>query len=164
MGQAECARFIVDRNVPLKKLLTHRFKLDEADQAYRLFDTQTTGAAFTIGGPCCPGCEAAMTPPGAAQFLAATPTAEGANLKQMGLFQLPIQPMAREVRSRMVLTRVHGVLSAHSRVSVGRSERVPQPALLPVGGQVPARVIRRRSAPFIAAQAAVHARATFSRS
>ena len=43
MGQAECARFIVDKKVPLKKLLTHRFKLDEADQAYKLFDTQTTG-------------------------------------------------------------------------------------------------------------------------
>src|SRR5436309_6579665 len=43
MGQAECARFIVDKRVPLKKLLTHRFKLDEADRAYKLFDTQTTG-------------------------------------------------------------------------------------------------------------------------
>jgi threonine dehydrogenase-like Zn-dependent dehydrogenase len=29
--------------VPLKRLLTHRFKLDEAAEAYRLFDTQTTG-------------------------------------------------------------------------------------------------------------------------
>jgi threonine dehydrogenase-like Zn-dependent dehydrogenase len=43
MGQAECARFIADRKVPLKRLLTHRFKLDEAADAYRLFDTQTTG-------------------------------------------------------------------------------------------------------------------------
>jgi L-iditol 2-dehydrogenase len=48
MGQAECARFIVDRKVPLKKLLTHRFKLDEADQAYRLFDTQTTGKGVFV--------------------------------------------------------------------------------------------------------------------
>jgi threonine dehydrogenase-like Zn-dependent dehydrogenase len=42
-GQAECARFIADRRIPLKRLLTHRFKLDEAAEAYRLFDTQTTG-------------------------------------------------------------------------------------------------------------------------
>lgn len=48
MGQAECARFVVDRKVPLKKLLTHRFKLDEADQAYRLFDTQTTGKGVFV--------------------------------------------------------------------------------------------------------------------
>jgi threonine dehydrogenase-like Zn-dependent dehydrogenase len=48
MGQAECARFIVDRKVPLKKLLTHRFKLDEADQAYKLFDTQTTGKGVFV--------------------------------------------------------------------------------------------------------------------
>jgi threonine dehydrogenase-like Zn-dependent dehydrogenase len=38
----------VDRKVPLKKLLTHRFKLDEADQAYRLFDTQTTGKGVFV--------------------------------------------------------------------------------------------------------------------
>ena len=48
MGQAECARFIVDKKVPLKKLLTHRFRLDEADQAYRLFDTQTTGKGVFV--------------------------------------------------------------------------------------------------------------------
>src|SRR6266567_2666182 len=48
MGQAECARFIVDRKVPLRKLLTHRFKLDEADAAYRLFDTQTTGKGVFV--------------------------------------------------------------------------------------------------------------------
>jgi threonine dehydrogenase-like Zn-dependent dehydrogenase len=43
VGQAECARFIVDRKVPLRRLLTHRFTLDQAADAYRLFDTQTTG-------------------------------------------------------------------------------------------------------------------------
>src|SRR6266540_2911920 len=48
MGQAECARFIVDKRVPLKKLLTHRFQLDEADAAYRLFDTQTTGKGVFV--------------------------------------------------------------------------------------------------------------------
>ena len=48
MGQAECACFIVDKKVPLKKLLTHRFKLDEANQAYKLFDTQTTGKGVFV--------------------------------------------------------------------------------------------------------------------
>jgi (R,R)-butanediol dehydrogenase/meso-butanediol dehydrogenase/diacetyl reductase len=43
VGQAECAQFVVDREVPLSRLLTHRFHLDEAADAYRLFDTQTTG-------------------------------------------------------------------------------------------------------------------------
>ena len=36
-------RFIADRKVPLKRLLTHRFALEQAADAYRLFDTQTTG-------------------------------------------------------------------------------------------------------------------------
>jgi threonine dehydrogenase-like Zn-dependent dehydrogenase len=46
VGQAECARFIADRKVPLDQLLTHRFRLDQADDAYRLFDTQTTGKGY----------------------------------------------------------------------------------------------------------------------
>ena len=46
VGQAECARFIADRKVPLDGLLTHRFTLDQADEAYRLFDTQTTGKGY----------------------------------------------------------------------------------------------------------------------
>ncbi|HEY8475380.1 MAG TPA: zinc-binding dehydrogenase [Chloroflexota bacterium] len=43
LEQEECARFIVDRKIPLKRLLTHRFTLDQAAEAYRLFDSQTTG-------------------------------------------------------------------------------------------------------------------------
>ena len=43
VGQEECARFIAERKVPLGKLLTHRFTIEQADEAYRLFDTQTTG-------------------------------------------------------------------------------------------------------------------------
>jgi threonine dehydrogenase-like Zn-dependent dehydrogenase len=43
VGQEECARFVADRKIPLKRLLTHRFELDQAEEAYRLFDTQTTG-------------------------------------------------------------------------------------------------------------------------
>jgi threonine dehydrogenase-like Zn-dependent dehydrogenase len=48
MGQAECARFIADRKLPLQKLVTHRFTLDEADAAYKLFDTQTTGKGVFV--------------------------------------------------------------------------------------------------------------------
>jgi threonine dehydrogenase-like Zn-dependent dehydrogenase len=47
-GQSECARFIVDKKLPLKKLLTHRFAMDEADAAYKLFDTQTTGKGVFV--------------------------------------------------------------------------------------------------------------------
>jgi threonine dehydrogenase-like Zn-dependent dehydrogenase len=51
VGQAECARFVVERNVPLARLLTHRFALEQAAAAYRLFDTQTTGkGAFVFPG------------------------------------------------------------------------------------------------------------------
>jgi threonine dehydrogenase-like Zn-dependent dehydrogenase len=41
--QAECARFIADRGIPVDHLFTHHFKLDQAAEAYKLFDTQTTG-------------------------------------------------------------------------------------------------------------------------
>jgi threonine dehydrogenase-like Zn-dependent dehydrogenase len=47
-GQEECARFIADRRVPLGRLLTHRFRLEQADEAYRLFDTQTTGKGVFV--------------------------------------------------------------------------------------------------------------------
>jgi threonine dehydrogenase-like Zn-dependent dehydrogenase len=48
VGQAECARFIVERKVPLARLLTHRFTLPEAERAYQLFDTQTTGKGVFV--------------------------------------------------------------------------------------------------------------------
>lgn len=48
VGQAECARFIVERAIPLKPLLTHRFSLEQAEEAYRLFDTQTTGKGVIV--------------------------------------------------------------------------------------------------------------------
>jgi (R,R)-butanediol dehydrogenase / meso-butanediol dehydrogenase / diacetyl reductase len=47
-GQARCARFVLERKVPLEKLLTHTFSLDEAEAAYRLFDTQTTGKGVFV--------------------------------------------------------------------------------------------------------------------
>jgi threonine dehydrogenase-like Zn-dependent dehydrogenase len=48
IGQEECARFIADRKVPLTGLLTHRWRLEQADEAYRLFDTQTTGKGVFV--------------------------------------------------------------------------------------------------------------------
>ncbi len=43
VGQADCARFVADRNVAVDRLFTHRWKLEQAEDAYRLFDKQTTG-------------------------------------------------------------------------------------------------------------------------
>ncbi len=33
----------VERKVDVDRLFTHQWKLDQAEEAYRLFDTQTTG-------------------------------------------------------------------------------------------------------------------------
>ena len=43
VGQAECARFVADRGVEVDRLFTHRWRLEQAEEAYRLFDTQTAG-------------------------------------------------------------------------------------------------------------------------
>ncbi len=48
IGQWECARFIADRKIPLLRLLTDRFKLEQAEEAYRRFDTQTTGKGVFV--------------------------------------------------------------------------------------------------------------------
>jgi threonine dehydrogenase-like Zn-dependent dehydrogenase len=42
-GQGACARFVAERGIAVDRLFTHRFKLDEAAEAYRLFDQQTMG-------------------------------------------------------------------------------------------------------------------------
>src|SRR5580704_10948859 len=47
-GQAECAEFVADRSVDVERLFTHRWKLEQAEEAYRLFDTQTTGKAVIL--------------------------------------------------------------------------------------------------------------------
>ncbi len=41
--QAECAQFCVDRNVDVDKLFTHTWTLDQAEEAYKLFDKQADG-------------------------------------------------------------------------------------------------------------------------
>jgi threonine dehydrogenase-like Zn-dependent dehydrogenase len=43
MGMAECAKFIDDSNIDLERIFSHRWKLEQADEAYRSFDTQSTG-------------------------------------------------------------------------------------------------------------------------
>ena len=41
--QEECARFVADYEIQVDHLFTHRWKLEEADEAYRVFDRQTIG-------------------------------------------------------------------------------------------------------------------------
>jgi len=41
---AECAQFIADRGIPAENVFTHRYaRLDQAEEAYRLFDKQDSG-------------------------------------------------------------------------------------------------------------------------
>src|SRR5437763_9129934 len=47
-GQADCAEFVADRNVAVDKLFTHRWRLDQAEEAYRVFDTQTSGKGVIL--------------------------------------------------------------------------------------------------------------------
>ena len=43
MGMLECARFIAERRIGLERIFSHRWRLEQADEAYRSFDTQSTG-------------------------------------------------------------------------------------------------------------------------
>jgi threonine dehydrogenase-like Zn-dependent dehydrogenase len=43
VGQADCARFIADRGIDVDRLFTHHWRLDQAEEAYRLFDLQSDG-------------------------------------------------------------------------------------------------------------------------
>lgn len=43
MGMLECARFIAESRIDLERIFTHRWRLEQADEAYRTFDAQTTG-------------------------------------------------------------------------------------------------------------------------
>jgi threonine dehydrogenase-like Zn-dependent dehydrogenase len=47
-GQADCAEFVADLKVDVEKLFTHNWKLEQAEEAYKLFDTQTTGKAVIL--------------------------------------------------------------------------------------------------------------------
>jgi 2-desacetyl-2-hydroxyethyl bacteriochlorophyllide A dehydrogenase len=43
IGQAECADFVARRRIDVERLFTHRWALDQAEEAYRLFDRQNAG-------------------------------------------------------------------------------------------------------------------------
>lgn len=43
IGQAECARFVLERGVDVDALFTDTWTLDQAEEAYRIFNTQTGG-------------------------------------------------------------------------------------------------------------------------
>lgn len=48
VGLEECARFIADRKVPLRDIITHRFRLDQAAEAFRIFDGGKTGKCVFV--------------------------------------------------------------------------------------------------------------------
>jgi hypothetical protein len=49
VGLEECARFVVDRAVPLHQIITHRYRLDQGVEAFRTFDQGETGkCAFVM--------------------------------------------------------------------------------------------------------------------
>ena len=47
-GQAECAQYVAERGVAVDKLFTHRWKLDQAKEAYELFDRQSSGKGVIL--------------------------------------------------------------------------------------------------------------------
>jgi threonine dehydrogenase-like Zn-dependent dehydrogenase len=46
--QAECTRFIAERGVDVDAIFTHRWSLDEAQEAYKLFDQQGSGKGVFV--------------------------------------------------------------------------------------------------------------------
>ncbi len=48
VGQAECAQFVAERGVAVDKLFTHRWRLDQAREAYQLFDQQNSGKGVLL--------------------------------------------------------------------------------------------------------------------
>lgn len=46
--QAACAKFVADRRLDVDSLFTHSWPIDQAGEAYRLFNTQTTGKGFIV--------------------------------------------------------------------------------------------------------------------
>ena len=43
MGMKECAEFIAKKRIPLERIFTHKWRLEQADEAYKLFDQQAAG-------------------------------------------------------------------------------------------------------------------------
>ena len=48
VGQGDCARFIADRGLPVDDLFTDRWRLDQAEAAYRHFDRQAGGKGVFV--------------------------------------------------------------------------------------------------------------------
>ena len=48
IGQADCARFVADREIDVDRLFTHHWRLDQAIDAYRVFDQQTSGKGVFV--------------------------------------------------------------------------------------------------------------------
>ena len=47
-GQAECADFVAEKNLDVDKLFTHKWSLNQAVEAYELFDNQSDGKGVFI--------------------------------------------------------------------------------------------------------------------
>ena len=48
IGQAECASFVADRKITVEQLFTHRWRLSQAEEAYRVFDQQKSGKGVFV--------------------------------------------------------------------------------------------------------------------
>jgi threonine dehydrogenase-like Zn-dependent dehydrogenase len=46
--QSECAGFVADRKVDVDAIFTDRWRLEQADEAYKLVDKQTSGKAVFL--------------------------------------------------------------------------------------------------------------------
>jgi threonine dehydrogenase-like Zn-dependent dehydrogenase len=46
--QADCARFVAEQNIAVDRLFTHRWRLDQAEEAYAVFDQQTAGKGVFV--------------------------------------------------------------------------------------------------------------------
>jgi propanol-preferring alcohol dehydrogenase len=45
---ADIARFVLEHRIPVDKLITHRFSIDQAAEAFRMFDQRQTEKAVFV--------------------------------------------------------------------------------------------------------------------
>ncbi|WP_040328771.1 zinc-binding dehydrogenase [Acidovorax delafieldii] len=48
VGQQDCADFVVERGLDVDRLFTHRWRLEQAEEAYRVFDAQASGKGVFV--------------------------------------------------------------------------------------------------------------------
>ena len=48
LGQADCARFIAERDIKLERIFTHRFSLEQAEEAIDCSTSRTTGKGVFV--------------------------------------------------------------------------------------------------------------------